>query len=120
MCEIFHITASSGLWHAREGCAISDFNVPLETAISKLLYTGAIALLAFGFAPGKAEAAAFCTYAGGVAAYENCGYHTWEQCLAAIRSRGGYCMRNPHDPALWGSARDGKGRRGAAPEPWRR
>ena len=51
---------------------------------------------------GKAEAAAFCTYAGGKAGYENCGYYTWQQCLAAIRGRGGYCMLNPHDPALWG------------------
>jgi hypothetical protein len=77
-------------------------------------------LLILAFAPatgavvgGKTEAAAFCTYAGGVAGYENCGYHTWEQCLAAIRSRRGYCMRNPHDPALWGFDRRGHRRSGA-------
>jgi Protein of unknown function (DUF3551) len=48
-----------------------------------------------------AEAAAFCAYAGGWAGYENCGYYTWEQCLLAVRGRGGQCMKNPHDPALW-------------------
>ena len=60
--------------------------------------------------PGDAEAAAYCTYAGGVAGYENCGYHTWEQCLLAVRGRGGQCMKNPHDPALWGppSGRNGR------------
>jgi hypothetical protein len=57
-----------------------------------------------------AVAAAFCAYAGGPAGYENCGYHTFEQCLAAAAGRGRACMRNPHDPALWGS-------RAASPSP---
>ncbi|MBV8913729.1 MAG: DUF3551 domain-containing protein [Acetobacteraceae bacterium] len=69
--------------------------------LSVAIVSGAAAL-----APGKAEAAAFCTYAGGKAGYENCGYHTWEQCLLAVRGRGGQCMRNPHDPALWGAPFD--------------
>jgi hypothetical protein len=55
---------------------------------------------------GKAEAAAFCAYAGGPAGggYESCGFYTWQQCLDTVRGSGGFCMRNPHDPALWGSA----------------
>ena len=61
----------------------------------------AIALPA-GLVAGNAEAAAFCAYAGGWAGYENCGYHTWEQCRLAVSGRGGQCMKNPHDPALWG------------------
>ena len=73
----------------------------------------AIAALALTALISRAEAAAFCAYAGGLNAYENCGYHTWEQCLAAIRGRGSFCMRNPHDPALWGFARDEKSRRRA-------
>jgi Protein of unknown function (DUF3551) len=72
----------------------------------------ALALPLDALVVGGAEAAAFCTYAGGRASYENCGYYTWEQCLAAIRSRGGYCMRNPHDPALWGFDRRGHRRSG--------
>jgi Protein of unknown function (DUF3551) len=51
-----------------------------------------------------AAAAAYCAYGGGApgGAYENCGFYTWEQCLANISGMGGHCMRNPHDPALWG------------------
>ena len=68
----------------------------------RFLLSVAIVSSAAALAAGKAEAAAFCTYAGGKAGYENCGYHTWEQCLLAVRGRGGQCMRNPHDSALWG------------------
>ncbi len=75
-----------------------------------LLPAIAVALAAATLTTGNAEAAAFCTYAGGVAGYENCGYYTWEQCRAAVFGRGGYCMRNPHDPALWG--RGGRGANG--------
>jgi hypothetical protein len=63
-------------------------------------------VLPAGLVTGNAEAAAFCAYAGGRAGYENCGYHTWEQCLRAVHGRGGQCMRNPHDPALWGRPLD--------------
>jgi opacity protein-like surface antigen len=62
----------------------------------------AVALAAAAAAADHAEAAAYCAYAGGRAGYENCGYYTWEQCLLAVNGRGGQCMRNPHDPALWG------------------
>ena len=52
----------------------------------------------------EAAAAAYCAYSGGArgGGYENCGFYTWEQCLANISGMGGHCMRNPHDPALWG------------------
>ncbi|MBV8755609.1 MAG: DUF3551 domain-containing protein [Hyphomicrobiales bacterium] len=61
--------------------------------------------LALTLLPGReAAAAAYCAYGGGArgGGYENCGFHTWEQCLANISGMGGQCMRNPHDPALWG------------------
>jgi hypothetical protein len=32
--------------------------------------------------------------------FENCGFYTWEQWLAAVSGAGAFCMRNPHDPAL--------------------
>jgi len=70
----------------------------------KLLFVIAAAL-ALTTLPGReAAAAAYCAYSGGGARgdYENCGFHTWEQCLENIRGMGGQCMRNPHDPALWG------------------
>jgi len=78
----------------------------------KLVFAAAISPLA-ALSGGTADAAAFCTYAGGRASYENCGYHTWEQCLLAVRGRGGFCMRNPHDPAAWGRPPDDKSRRRA-------
>jgi len=65
-----------------------------------------VAALALTTLPGReAAAAAYCAYessgrGGGTA--ENCGFYTFEQCLANVRGMGGFCTRNPHDPALWG------------------
>jgi hypothetical protein len=63
------------------------------------------AALALTALPGReAAAAAYCAYNGGAigGGYENCGFYTWEQCRANVSGMGGHCMRNPHDPALWG------------------
>jgi Protein of unknown function (DUF3551) len=72
----------------------------------RLMIASPAALAAvFGMTVLSADAAAaaqFCAYAGGVAGFENCGYHTFEQCLAGAAGHGRACMRNPHDPALWG------------------
>jgi hypothetical protein len=65
------------------------------------------AALALTALPGReAAAAAYCAYSGGArgGGYENCGFYTWEQCLENVRGLGGSCMRNPHDPALWGNS----------------
>ena len=69
----------------------------------KVLF-GVAAILALAMVPGReAAAAAYCAYGGGAwGGWENCGFYTWEQCLENIRGMGGQCMRNPHDPALWG------------------
>lgn len=72
----------------------------------QFLLSIAVAFTVTTVAVGKTEGATFCAYAGGVAGYENCGYYTWEQCLLAVRGRGGQCMRNPHDPAPWGAPFD--------------
>jgi hypothetical protein len=77
-----------------------------------LVVAAALALMAL---PGReAAAAAYCAYNGGGrggGGYENCGFHTWDQCLANISGMGGHCMRNPHEPALWGPRR-------ASPRRW--
>jgi hypothetical protein len=73
----------------------------------KVSFAIAAALVMLTLPGSQAEAAAYCAYAGGGrggGGYENCGYYTWEQCLAAISGVGGFCMRNPHDPALWAAA----------------
>ena len=69
---------------------------------ASFVIAAAVALTAL---PGReAAAAAYCAYSGGArgGGYENCGFYTWEQCLENIRGLGGHCMRNQHDPALWG------------------
>ena len=72
--------------------------------MGKVSFAIAAALALTALSGSEAEAAAYCAYSGGArgGSYENCGYYTWEQCLAAISGVGGFCMRNPHDPALWG------------------
>jgi hypothetical protein len=79
-----------------------------DARMRRLLLTIAVALAVAMVVANKADAAAFCAYAGGRAGYENCGYYTWQQCLAATGGRTGSCMRNPHDPALWGQPFDRK------------
>jgi hypothetical protein len=70
-----------------------------------VLFAAAAAAVLTMLPTGRADAAPFCAYSGGVrGGYESCGYYTFEQCLATVRGLGGFCMRNPHDPALWGLA----------------
>jgi hypothetical protein len=69
------------------------------------MLAAAVAVVLIALPSGKAEAAAFCAYGGGgrSGAYENCGYYTFEQCLAAISGVGGFCQLNPHNPRYWGA-----------------
>jgi Protein of unknown function (DUF3551) len=78
----------------------------LEDDMGKVSFAIAAGLALTALAVSEAEAAAYCAYSGGGrgGSYENCGYYTWEQCRAAVSGVGGFCMRNPHDPALWGYA----------------
>jgi hypothetical protein len=73
--------------------------------MGKVSYAIAVALVMTALPGTEAQAAAFCAYAGGGrgGSYENCGYYTWDQCLAAVSGAGGFCMRNAHDPSLWGA-----------------
>ena len=73
--------------------------------MKKLAIVAAATLTLMALPDSKAEAAAFCAYGGGgrSGAYENCGYYTWEQCLAAISGVGGFCQLNPHNPKYWGA-----------------
>jgi hypothetical protein len=54
----------------------------------------ALASAAFLAAGGSdAKAAAFCAYYNGGGT--NCGFYTFQQCLATIAGVGGYCAENP-------------------------
>jgi len=52
-------------------------------------------LMALPAGPAQAQEGAWCAFAGGRGAYENCGYYTFQQCLDAVSGVGGACMRNP-------------------------
>jgi len=52
-------------------------------------------LMALPAGPAQAQEGAWCAFAGGRNAYENCGYYTFQQCQAAVSGVGGSCMRNP-------------------------
>jgi Protein of unknown function (DUF3551) len=61
-----------------------------------------LAALMLIVAGADANAARFCArYTGGG---ENCGFYTFEQCLAAISGVGGFCTENPR----WVAERRGR------------
>jgi len=70
-----------------------------------LFVVAAVVALALLF--GEAKAAAFCSY--GHEGKQQCSFNTWEQCRAFVSGNGGFCERNPHDPALWADRRAGPG-----------
>ena len=37
----------------------------------------------------------WCARDGGENQYENCGYFSWQQCMASVSGVGGWCFRNP-------------------------
>lgn len=61
-----------------------------------LLAFGALALAASLAPGGEARAEGrWCAESGGRSAYTNCGYYTFQQCLAAVSGVGGSCRPNP-------------------------
>ena len=40
----------------------------------------------------------WCAHGGGNEQYENCGYFTWQQCMASVSGVGGMCIPNPRAP----------------------
>jgi hypothetical protein len=49
----------------------------------------------FGNAPASAAVYPWCAYYGGRLSGTNCGFVTFEQCMAAISGNGGFCNNNP-------------------------
>lgn len=67
--------------------------------MGKLLFAAAVVTVLAALPSGQATAAAFCSY--GFEGKQQCSFNTWEQCRAFVSGNGGFCERNPHDPALW-------------------
>ena len=59
------------------------------------LIGGLALILIVGGSGTPASAAAWC--ANYDASTRNCGFHTYEQCLATISGAGGYCSRNTYE-----------------------
>ena len=53
---------------------------------------GSLALLFLVATTGNAHAAPWCAFYS--ASTYNCGFHTYEQCLATVRGVGGWCRQN--------------------------
>jgi hypothetical protein len=70
----------------------------------KLIIPVAMAILTVlaSVEPGSAEITyPFCAqYGGGRGGGRNCGFSTWEQCMATVWGNGGYCEANPMYMAL--------------------
>ena len=54
----------------------------------------AIAALSLYTMPARAEGAPWCAY-GVKSSGTNCGFYSWEQCMATLSGNAGYCARNP-------------------------
>jgi len=67
----------------------------------------AFTALAMNAVPAAAEVTyPFCAQYGDRDGARNCGFWTWQQCLAALSGNGGYCLENPmYQPALQGTPR---------------
>jgi hypothetical protein len=70
--------------------------------MGKLLFAAAVVIVVATLPGSEAKAGAFCIY--GHEGKRQCAYNTWEQCRASASGLGGFCERNPQDPALWARA----------------
>ena len=60
-----------------------------------LAFAATLMLVASVAGEARAQQGAWCAYAGGRDDYENSGYYTLQQCLAAVSGVGGACRPNP-------------------------
>ena len=70
----------------------------------KSLFAAAAVAVVAALPGGEAKAGVFCAY--GHEGKRQCSFNTWEQCRAFVSGNGGFCERNPNDPAVW--ARTGR------------
>jgi hypothetical protein len=70
------------------------------------MIAGAGLLLSVVGTGGSAHAAPWCAFYG--PSTYNCGFHTFEQCLATVRGAGGWCRPNFFEGYTGGSTPSGK------------
>jgi hypothetical protein len=61
-----------------------------------LIVVGAFAAIVFIEKPAEAQNGAWCAYYDGSGGSRNCGFATFEQCLATVRGIGGNCGPSPY------------------------
>ena len=72
----------------------------------------AITFAALSLSTIGAQAAPWCAqYGGGKGGGTNCGFYSFQQCMAAISGNGGFCTPNQFENPYWGArARDSQRR----------
>src|SRR5436190_12517561 len=66
-----------------------------KTVLKMTLALGTLTLASLGTGSVALADGPWCASAGGRSSYTNCGYHTFQQCLAAVSGVGGSCSPNP-------------------------
>ena len=70
--------------------------MPTHNAAKVAIALSALLVVGTFDAASTAGAGAWCAAAGGRNDYRNCGYFTFEQCLAAVTGVGTFCQPNPY------------------------
>ncbi len=69
----------------------------------RTLAMASVMLAAFVLGSGTASAAPWCTeYGGGKGSGTNCGFYSYQQCMANAWGNGGFCRRNAFEDPYWG------------------
>ncbi len=69
----------------------------------RTLAMASVMLAAFVLGSGTASAAPWCTeYGGGKGGGTNCGFYSYQQCMANAWGNGGFCRRNAFEDPYWG------------------
>jgi Protein of unknown function (DUF3551) len=76
-------------------------------AMRTILLAAMFGALAVSAMPAAAEITyPWCAQYGERDGARNCGFSTWNQCMAALSGNGGYCIENPmYQPAAQGASR---------------
>ena len=73
------------------------FGRPARSMLLQLIVVGAFAAIVFIEKPAEAQNGAWCAYYDtGGGGSTNCGFVTFEQCLATVRGIGGNCGPSPY------------------------
>jgi hypothetical protein len=73
----------------------------LEENIMRILAVSSILLGTLVLGTDTASAAPWCAQYGDKGGGTNCGFYSFEQCMAALWGNGGFCRRNSFEDPYW-------------------